>query len=314
VATPLIVDTDPGVDDAFALALAATCPEVDLIGVTTVFGNVSLAQTTRNALRVLALLGREDVPVAAGADRPLVHSRHRDSEAHGEDGLSGYADELPRATREADDRDAITLLKDLLTAAEEPVTIAAIGPLTNIAVLLAAHPSLKAKIGRLVVMGGGVHVANSSAASEFNVWTDPEAARRVLVEEDVPTVLVPIDLTLRCAVDGPWLDAVQASGPVGRALVALAPDYRAHYSRRLGRDGMALHDAIAVAEAVRPGILTTTRYPLEVDCTFGPGRGSTIVDQRGVYAEGKAVDIALDADLDVLLGFVLERLTRREAG
>lgn len=308
MATPLIIDTDPGVDDAFALALAACSPEVDLIGVTTVFGNVSLAQTTRNALRVLALLGRQDVPVAAGADRPLVHSRHRDSTAHGSDGLSGYADELPVATREADGRDAITLFKDLLTAARTPVTIAAIGPLTNIAVLLAAHPGLKDKIGRLVVMGGGVHAANSTAGSEFNIWSDPEAARRVLVEEDLPTVLVPIDLTLRCAVDGPWLDALEASGPRGRTLVALTPDYRAHYSRRLGFDGMAMHDAIAVAEAVQPGVLATTRYPLEVDCTFGPGRGTTIVDQRGFYADGKAVDIAVDTDLDALLPFILTRL------
>ena len=305
--TPLIIDTDPGVDDAFALALAAASPEVDLIGVTTVFGNVSLEHTTRNALRVLALLNRGDVPVAAGADRPLVHSRHRVSVAHGSDGLSGRSAELPAADRAVDGRDAVTLLKDLLTAAESPVTIAAIGPLTNIAVLLAAHPGLRAKIGRLVVMGGGVRTGNSTGSAEFNIWSDPEAARRVLVEGDLPTVLVPLDLTMRCAIDATWLAALEASGPIGKALVALTPDYRAHYSKELGFDGMAMHDAIAVAEAVRPGVLATTRYPLEVDCTFGPGRGATIVDQR-VRAVGKAVDIALDTDLDALLAFVLTRL------
>lgn len=305
---PLIIDTDPGVDDAFALALAAASPEVELIGVTTVFGNVSLENTTRNALRLLALLGRDDVPVGVGASRPLVHPHPHLSSAHGSDGLSGYADTLPEATRGPDARDAVTLLRDLLDQADRPVTIVPIGPLTNIALLLAAHPNVKPKIGRLVVMGGGVNGGNVTATAEFNVWSDPEAARRVLVEEDVPTTLVPMDLTRRCAVSAEWLDALAKTSDVAATLVGLTPSYLETYRRFLGWDGMAVHDAVAVAEAVRPGILGGTPFPVDVDCSFGPNRGGLVVDQRLEVDAPKTLDIAMDADLDGLRAFLFERL------
>lgn len=307
MAIPLIIDTDPGVDDAFALALAVASPEVELLGVTTVFGNVGLEHTTRNALRLRALLGREDVPVAVGADRPLVHPQPHLSRAHGADGLSGFAHTLPEPSADVDERDAVSLLRALLEAADQPVTVVPIGPLTNIAALLAAHPRLKPKIGRLVVMGGGVGGGNVTPGAEFNLWSDPEAARRVLVVEDVPTTLVPVDLTRRCAVDGGWLDSA-ARTATGRALVGLTPEYRAVYRRLLGWDGMALHDAVAVAEAVRPGLLRTTRYPVEVDCSFGPSRGALVVDQRLDTEQAGRVDVALDADLDEVRGFILDRL------
>ncbi|ACU39869.1 nucleoside hydrolase [Actinosynnema pretiosum subsp. pretiosum] len=306
--TPLIIDTDPGVDDAFALALAAASPEVDLVGVTTTFGNVGLERTTRNALGLLALLGRADVPVAAGADRPLVHAQPSLSSAHGSDGLSGFAGTLPPAGA-PDPRDAVALLADLLGASDRPVVIAAVGPLTNVALLLAAHPSLKPKIERLVVMGGAIGAGNISPRAEFNAWCDPEAARRVLVVEDVPTTLVPMDLTMRCSVDGPWLDAVGAASEVGRVLVGLTADYREAYRGLLGWDGMALHDAVAVAEAVRPGLLGTRRLPVEVDCGYGPGRGSLLVDERLEARDAGRVDVAVDVDVAGLRGWLSERLS-----
>jgi pyrimidine-specific ribonucleoside hydrolase len=319
VATKLIIDTDPGVDDAFAIALAALSEDVELLGVTTVFGNVPLPATTRNALRVLALCGRADVPVAAGADRPLVHPpRRRASHVHGADGLSGRSSRLPEPEHGPDPAGAVSLLVSLLEAADEPVTIAPIGPLTNIALLLAAHPRIRDKIARIVIMGGGLSHGNSTPVAEFNIWSDPEAARRVLVEEDVPTVLVPLDLTLRCAVDAAWLAKLAGAGPVGASLDALTPDYRASYRKVLGFEGIALHDAVAVAEAIRPGILRTEPFPIEVDCTLGPGRGATLVDRRSTgeraHGEGEVpprrVDIAVDTDLDGLRDFVLHRLSR----
>lgn len=310
--TPIIIDTDPGVDDAFALALACAAPEVDLIGVTTVFGNVGLAMTTRNALRVLALCGRDEVPVAAGADRPLVHPHeHRARDVHGDDGLSGRSDTLPERGRGLAGVDAVSLLVSLLEAAPSPVTIVPIGPLTNIALLLAAHPSVRSKIDRLVVMGGAVGGGNVTAAAEFNIWSDPEAARRVLVEESVPVTLVPMDLTTRCAVDAPWLDSLAASGPRGAALVSLTSSYREHYRRSLGRDGMVVHDAVAVAEAIKPGLLQTAALPVEVDCGLGPGRGNVIADQRPYRQPGdrRAVDVAVAADFDQVRAFLLTHLT-----
>jgi pyrimidine-specific ribonucleoside hydrolase len=308
--TPLIIDTDPGIDDAFAIALAAGSPEVDLLAVTTVFGNVALEHTTANALRLLELCGRPDVPVAAGAERPLVHATpHRASEVHGDDGLSGAAGTLPPATHDVDGRHAVELMADLLRQATEPVTIAPIGPMTNIALLLALHPELKPKIGRIVAMGGGAKGGNTTAAAEFNVWSDPEAAHRVLAEEDVPTVLVPLDLTHRCAVDAAWLARLAAGGRVAQGLDALTPSYRAVYRRILGADGMVLHDAVALAEAISPGILRTTACPVEVDCSHGPGRGATIIDQRA-YGQSPRhlVDVAFDADTTAVGEFVLSRL------
>jgi pyrimidine-specific ribonucleoside hydrolase len=311
--TPLIIDTDPGIDDAFAIALACASPEVDVIGVTTVFGNVGLANTTRNALRVLALCGREDVPVAAGADRPLVHPHpHRGRQVHGDDGLSGLSDTLPERKTGLTGTDAVSLLVRLLEEAPEPVTIVPIGPLTNIALLLAAHPSVQSKIARLVIMGGALSGGNVTAAAEFNIWSDPEAARRVLVEESVPVTLVPMDVTMRCAVDSAWLDQLAASGSRGSTLVGLAETYRSHYRKTLGYDGIVIHDAVAVAEAVSPGLLQMTAMPVEVDCSQGPARGMTIGDRRlGHVREtgsSREVDVALSADLDEVRGFLLSRL------
>jgi pyrimidine-specific ribonucleoside hydrolase len=311
----LILDTDPGVDDAFALALACASGEIDLIAVTSVFGNVPLEHTTSNALRLLALCGREDVPVAAGASRPLVHTQpQRARHAHGADGLSGNAGTLPERRKGVEPVGAVALMAEVLQSATEPVTIAAVGPLTNVALLLAAYPELRDKIGRLVIMGGSLAGGNITAGAEFNIWSDPEAARRVLVEETVPTTLVPLDLTTRCAVDMSWLGDLESAGPIGRSLVGLTPAYQEHYLQFLGWRGLVLHDAVAVAEVVRPGILGTDPLMVEVECGFGPSRGAVLVDRRAAAVRavtedrGRAVDVAVDTDLDVLRGFLLSRL------
>lgn len=313
----LVIDTDPGVDDAFALALAALGDDVDLLGVTTVYGNVPLSATTRNARRVLALCGRDDVPVAAGAERPLVHPHpHRARYAHGADGLSGRSSVLPDPARDLERLDAVTLMASILDAADEPVTLVPIGPLTNIAALLAAHPGVRDKIARVVLMGGALDAGNTTAAAEFNIWSDPEAARRVLTGGEVPCVLVPMDLTYRCAVDTDWLSTLAASGPVGAALDALTPDYLDHYRKALGWDGVVLHDAVAVAEAVRPGILRTEPFPIEVECSLGPTRGMTVLDRRRPElrddTDGStttcSVEVAVDTELDELRAFLLDRL------
>ncbi|HEX6357295.1 nucleoside hydrolase [Actinophytocola sp.] len=308
--TRLIIDTDPGVDDAFAIALAAREPGIDLLAVTTVAGNIGLDLTTRNALGVLALCDRPDVPVAAGAHRPFSRPVRGDT-AHGVDGLGGAAAVLPEPSAQPDPRGAVQLMVDVLTASDEPVTIVAIGPLTNVALLLAAYPSVRQKIERLVIMGGGIAGGNITTAAEFNIWVDPEAARRVLVEEDVPTTLVPLDVTMRCSVGDDWLNRLARSGPVGSALAAITPHYRAWYAEFFGRDDFVMHDALAVAEVIQPGLLRTTPLRLEVDCSDGPSSGATLADRRGgVHQDpGRLVDVALDADPDTIRSFILERLT-----
>lgn len=306
---PLVIDTDPGIDDMAALLLAAASPEVDLRAVTTVFGNVELARTTSNALNVLALAGRDDVPVAAGAGRPLIYPQeHRAAEWHGADGLGGKAASLPTAGRAAAEVGAVGLLASVLRAADAPVTIAPIGPMTNIALLLACHPELKPKIGRLVIMGGGFAGGNTTPGAEFNVWSDPEAARRVLVEEDVPITLIPLDLTQRCTLDSTWRARLGAAGGRAAVLAEVMVHYATRYAAATGTDVMPMHDAVALLEAIRPGTLRTTPLPLEVVCDQGASRGVTLADRRP-DAPGRRVDVALDADLDAVRESILARLT-----
>lgn len=309
MSVPLVIDTDPGVDDAFALALAVASPEVELRAVTTVFGNVELARTTDNALRLLTLLGRPDVPVGAGAGRPLVYpAPHRAGHVHGVDGLGGLAATLPAAAAGPDPRGAVGLLADVLRTSPEPVVLAAIGPLTNVALLLAVHPELARRIGRLVVMGGAVAGGgNVTAAAEFNVWSDPEAARRVLVEGDVPTTLVPMDLTHRCSVGRPWIDELGGAGRTGAVLAAIQRHYLRHYERVLGRPEVVLHDAVALLEAVTPGSLLTTPLPLDVECALGPARGAVVADRRAT-GDTRTVRVALDGDVDAVRAAILARL------
>ncbi len=304
--TPLIIDTDPGVDDAVALMLAAASPEVDLRAVTTVFGNVPLPLTTANAGRVLTLAGRPEVPVGPGAARPLVHERAlRAEDVHGGDGLGGRAAALPTSSVPPDPRGAVGLMAAVLREAAEPVTIAPIGPLTNVALLLAVHPELAERIGRIVWMGGALGAGNITGAAEFNAHCDPEAAQRVLTQAAVPVTMVPLDLTLRCPAGTAWLAALDAAGPRCHELAEVIAHYRAVYSARYGRDAVAVHDAVAVLEAILPGTLATTPTPVAVSCDLGPARGATVP-----VVDGPLVAVATDADVDAVLGEILARLTR----
>ncbi|MGH3431831.1 MAG: nucleoside hydrolase, partial [Thermocrispum sp.] len=242
---------------------------------------------------------------------------HRARYAHGSDGLSGRSAALPASSAQLAGVGAVELMASLLRSSAEPVTLAPIGPLTNVALLLAAYPELTARIDRIVIMGGALGGGNVTARAEFNVWSDPEAARRVLTEPGVRCVLVPMDLTYRCALDLPWLDRLAAAGPVGATLRALTTDYLEHYTKALGRPAVVIHDAVAVAEAIRPGTLRTARYPLDVECAFGPSRGALITDQRRreLIAETEPTDtdpveVAVDADLDGLRASLLGGLSR----
>ena len=281
MSTPLLLDCDPGIDDAVAIFLACASPEVRLLGVTTVGGNAGLEHTTRNARRLLALAGRPDVPVAAGAPRPLVRTQPaRAAYVHGEDGVRGVA--LPEPAGPLDPRHAVGLLADTVAGSAEPVTLVAVGPLTNVALFYALHPDLAARLGGLVVMGGSAGSGNVTPAAEFNIWADPEAAYRVLTDpglpRPVPTTLVTLEVTFAVPVDESALRRLAAGGAAGRAAAAMLGGAVEFYHRTRRTTSVAVHDAVAVVRVLRPDLVRAQPGTVVVNCTDGPGRGETGVN------------------------------------
>ena len=302
---PLVIDCDPGIDDAVALLLACASPEVRLLGVTTVAGNVGLEHTTRNARRLLTLAGRPDVPVAAGAPRPLVRTQPaRAAYVHGEDGVRGV--DLPEPAGPADPRHAVALLADTVAGSAEPVTLVAVGPLTNVALFYALHPELAAALDRLVVMGGSIGAGNVTPAAEFNIWADPEAAYRVLTDPGlaraVPTTLVGLDVTFAVPVDEAAVRRLAAGGAAGRAAAAMLGDAVEFYHRTRRTTSVAVHDAVAVVQVLRPELLPTEPCTVTVDCSEGPGRGGTGVDLgRGSSWLSVTTDVAAGSVADLVV-------------
>jgi pyrimidine-specific ribonucleoside hydrolase len=310
---PVVIDCDPGIDDALALLLACASPEIDLVGVTTVCGNVGVELTTRNALRVLALAGRPDVPVAAGASRALVRSQpRRATEVHGADGIGGVP--LVDSSSTVDERPAVRFLADTVLRSADPVTLVAVGPLTNVALFFASYPDQAARLARLVVLGGSVGAGNVTPAAEFNVWTDPEAAYRVLTDpglpRGVPTVLIGLEVTESTAVGETEVGRLRDGGPAGQQAARMLGHYLGRYQRDLGRPAVVVHDAVAVAEAVRPGLVRTAPCAVTVDCTDGPGRGSTVVDRDADPDRpgGRPVEVGMAADAAEIIGMIVGRI------
>jgi inosine-uridine nucleoside N-ribohydrolase len=297
----ILLDCDPGHDDAIALLLALASPEVDLLGVTTVAGNQTLDKTTANALRVLELAGREDIPVAAGADRPLVRERSVAANVHGETGLDGP--DLPPPRGEPVEAHAV----DFLAARVAGTTLVATGPLTNVALLLARYPDARPE--RLVLMGGAIAEGNTTPAAEFNIWADPEAAARVFAS-GLDVTMVGLDVTHRALVTGAHKEQARGAGRIGRFVAELLDFYGVFHRKVYGFDGSPVHDAVAVAQVIRPELLELERLNVRVDCESELCRGRTVVDVwRRTGLEPNA-SIAVGIESDAFLDFLLERLAR----
>jgi inosine-uridine nucleoside N-ribohydrolase len=303
--TPILLDCDPGHDDAIALLLALASPEVELLGVTTVAGNQTLEKTTANALRVLELAGRGDVPVAAGADRPLVREPFVAAYVHGETGLDG-PDLPPPAGRPAGVH-AIDFLAECAVASPRPVTLVATGPLTNVALLLARHPDVVARLERIVLMGGAIAEGNVTPAAEFNVWCDPEAAHRVFAS-GLDVTMVGLNVTHKALVGPAHAERLRAAGRVGQAVAELLAFYERFHREVYGFDGSPIHDAVALAHVVRPGLLETRRLHVAIDCESELCRGRTVVDVWRRTANEPNAHVAVDVDAPAFVELLLERL------
>src|SRR4051794_12350199 len=299
--TPVIIDCDPGHDDAIALLLALASPELELVAVTTVSGNQTVDKTTANALRLLEFAGR-DVPVARGADRPLVRERHVAAYVHGETGLDGP--ELPAAAGAPVAEHAV----ELLAREAAGRTLVATGPLTNVALALALHPDALPE--RVVIMGGAIGEGNVSPAAEFNIWADPEAARRVF-ESGVEVTMVGLDVTHRALVTPEANERLRASGRAGQLSAELV-DFYSRFHREVYPElgGSPMHDPVALAHVIDPGFLEVVDAHVEVDCAWGDGRGRTNVDTRGRQGLAPNAKVAVDIDVERFLALLLDRLER----
>ena len=228
--TPIVIDCDPGHDDAFALMLAVASPELDLVGVTTVAGNQTLEKTTANALRILELCGRGDVPVAEGAADPLVRARDVAAHVHGETGLDGP--DLPPPAGEPVTEHAVDFLARVIREREGALTLVPTGPLTNVALLLAMRPDARPE--RIVLMGGSIGEGNRTPAAEFNIWADPEAARRVF-ESGIEMTMIGLDVTHQALVTDADADELRGAGRVGKVAAELLDFYRLWHRALLSR-------------------------------------------------------------------------------
>jgi inosine-uridine nucleoside N-ribohydrolase len=301
----IIHDCDPGHDDAIALLLALASPELKLLGVTTVSGNQTLEKTTANAIRVLDHVGRHDVPVAAGAARPLVRERHVAAEVHGETGLDGP--DLPPPSREPEHQHAIEWIAGTLRRATHPVTLVPTGPLTNVALFLAVYPELAAKLERVVLMGGAFGEGNNTPAAEFNIWADPEAAHRVFTS-GLDVTMVGLDVTHKALMTPEHARRLADSGAAGKLVADLFNFYVQFHRRDYGWDAAPVHDAVAMAHVIDPTLLETTHCGVVVDTGPELSRGRTHVDLRRASWEPNA-HVAVDIDSERFLGLLIDRIS-----
>lgn len=309
---PVILDCDPGHDDALAIALALSDPRVRLLAVTTVAGNAGLTRTTRNAGRILALAGRTDVPVAAGASRPLVRDPWVPVSFHGESGLDGA--DLPEPAAPPDARTAVELSAALLRAADEPVTLVATGPLTNLGLLLRSAPDLHDRIGEIVVMGGSLGLGNTTASAEFNIWADPEAAA-IVFDAGLPLRMTGLDVTHQALLLPDDIAALDALGTrAGRIFADLMRFFAIHHRDRYGWDGPPVHDAVAVAWLLDRSLVGSERLRVDVDTSDGPSRGRTIADPEGITGRPPNVEVGLSIDRERLMAMLVEAVGRLGPG
>ena len=303
----MLIDCDPGLDDAIALLTAAHL--TDLVGITTVNGNVGIDHTTHNALAVAQVAALE-VPVHRGAGRPLIAPTIDAAYVHGPTGLGSV--EIPELDRTVASDDAVGFILDMARSVDD-LQLVAVGPLTNIALALRRDPTLPSRLGGFTIMGGGAHAGNVTPVAEFNVWADPEAAA-IVFREFPMTTMVGLDVTHRVLMRSAERDRLRAAGGPAATLAADLLDFAMSRAGQIaGRDGAPIHDATAVMAVVAPELFRGERLPLDVELSGGLTRGMTVVDRRpgGRAGEGPETAnawVAFDADETAVVDRIVDAI------
>ncbi|HEV7957485.1 MAG: nucleoside hydrolase [Microbacteriaceae bacterium] len=307
--TKIILDCDPGHDDAIALLLAHGNPDIELVAVTTVHGNQTIEKVTRNALAVARIAGITGVPFAAGAHRPLVRAAEVAESIHGESGLDGPV--LPEPTIVPDARHAVDLIIDtVMSAAPGTITLVPTGALTNIALAVRKEPRIAERVKEVVLMGGGYHGGNWSAASEFNIVIDPEAAH-IVFNEPWKLTMVGLDLTHQAIATPDAVAAIAAvdTGPA-RFVLELLEFFGRTYNESQGFEYPPVHDPCAVALVIDPSVMTVVRVPLDIELAGTLTLGMTVADFRSPAPESCTTFAATDLDHGRFWALIVDALER----
>lgn len=307
---PIIIDTDPGQDDAVAILLALGSPELEVLGLTAVAGNVPLALTQKNARKVCELGGRPDVRVFAGAIRPLVRNLVTAEEVHGKTGLNGP--DLAEPKMPLEEQYAVDFIVETLM--REPagtVTLCPLGPLTNIALALIREPKIAPRIKEIVLMGGGYfEQGNVTPSAEFNIYVDPHAADLVF-NAGVPIVMMPLDVTHKALTSSKRTKAIREIGNRVSVAVAEMLDYFERFDEsKYGTDGGPLHDPCVIAYLIKPTLFKGRECNVSIEIMSELTMGSTVVDWWGVTKRQKNALVMRDIDADGFFALITERLAR----
>lgn len=304
----LIIDTDPGQDDAVALLMALASPELEVIGITAVAGNVPLALTEVNVRKVCELAGRRDIKVAAGAARPLMRPLVTAEHVHGKTGLDGI--DLPDPTLPLDGRFGPDfIIEEVMKRPAKSVTLCPLGPLTNVALALAKEPRLATHLEGIVLMGGGTFEGgNITPAAEFNIYVDPEAARMVF-NAGANVTFIPLDCTHEALTTAKRTARIRALGtPVGIAVAAWLDFFERFDEEKYGTDGGPLHDPCVIAYVLKPELFTSRRVHVDVECASDLTRGMTVADWWGVTNRDKNATMVRHVDADGFFDLLTERI------
>ncbi|MBU6278019.1 MAG: nucleoside hydrolase [Actinomycetales bacterium] len=312
--TPIILDCDPGHDDAIAIMLAVADPAIELLAVTTVAGNVTLNHTTRNALRVLDMVGRPDIPVAAGRPAPLVRDLSTAAVMHGETGLAGPLPQEP--SRPALDVAAVDLMAHTITAATEPVTLVATGPLSNVADLLTQHPLLVDQLAQIVIMGGAVDLGNWTPAAEFNIWVDPHAADIVFrhgcaadrIPGRVPLTMIGLEVTHQAWLTDEHAELLRGRSASGTFVAELLDHFVGFHQERFGWEGAPIHDAVTIAHLIDPTLVQTLAMNVQIEVDSPLCVGRTVADRWNVTGLEPNAFVGLGIDRPRFIELLMKRL------
>ncbi|EIV99397.1 pyrimidine-specific ribonucleoside hydrolase RihA [Thermoanaerobacter siderophilus] len=303
---PVIIDCDPGHDDAIALLLAFANDKLDVKAVTTVAGNQTIEKTFNNALKVLSFAGINTV-VSKGAEKPLLRDLITAPEVHGDSGLDGP--ELPPPNFKPSSKNAVETIMEVINESNEKITIIPTGPLTNIATVLLSNPEIKAKIERIVLMGGSMIGGNWTPAAEFNILVDPEAAS-IVFNSGVPITMCGLDVTHKAQIYKEEVEEIRNIGNKVAIMVAELLDFYGKFHERFGFKGMPLHDPVAVAYVIDPTIVTTQSFYVEIEIKGEFTNGCTVVDYYYVLKKPKNVEVVLDIDRERFIKMLYDAMRK----